>query len=759
MLVPLSLLGTLIFNLASPAVPIANTHPIEAYADVAAVSPGQTIHFYASLPNNSDGSQRTAYSVQYLRYGNSGATQPVLMLGPLAETNGASQAYTATSYVDGAGWSESFNLTVPTAWTSGIYAAELTDTAETSPELKNAYVTFMVHGAAGNLAHIALLTSTNTYQAYNFWPGSAGSDVSGSFYSDCNDQNARTQISFLRPDPAAMPINVSAECGPADPNVPYARVNWPYLENIRTEHLAAGDVRIARWLEKENYGYSVVTDWDLNQDWVVNQKLTLLDPATTPILIIGTHNEYWSQGMYNEVQAFMNRGGNVIDLGGNSLYWHVTMAIDPTTGNRTIQKTGNWSAAERQSLLGIGAYNGGLYPYCYSNLAQFSTNHWAYASVPLGLMGSGGEMITPAGDCAGNHAEAVGWETDYAAPRFSHGWAELGGLTSVPGVSDVFYFQKPSGGSVFVAGSITFGQSLIEDASNENILTPLLKNVISRMSVVTFSDFSAADPAHPESAGKPDLLVRLPGQDSLQVYRGLGNDTFEAGAVVSSSGWSGYDTILSAGDWNSDGAADVIARDTSGNLHLFLENKAGGFVAGTGGIINSGWGTNVFNALVAVGDWDGDGYPDLLARTLGGDLVLYRGNGHGGFISGGQVIKTGMNGLTFVGGADFDYNTTGNNIRTPGKTDLLARLDTTGELRLYHGNGFGFAGAYDTINQGWNGLNLMVAGDSNGDSNPDILACVVATGQMRVYHGTGGGAAYYSYLKNGFTSPSRRSRT
>jgi hypothetical protein len=323
--------------------------------------------------------------------------------------------------------------------------------------------------------------------------------------------------------------------------------------------------------------------------------------------------------------------------------------------------------------------------------------------VPTGvLMGDGGEMKTPADECvaAGNRAKAVGWELDHADVRFARGWTRLAGLPGTPEVVDVLYFQRPSGGSVFGAGSITFAQSLMHDAANGRVLTALVRNVLSRMSRRTFSDFSAADANHPGSTGQPDVLTRRQGESAPRIYHGQGDDAFEAGGgqPLTTAGWAGYDEILPAGDFDSDGDADLVA------------------------------------------------------RTAGGDLRLYRGTGAGALQPGSLLLRSGMNGLTLAAVGDFDYDAAGAGmVRTPGRPDLLARLDGTGELRLYHGNGTGFEGGFDVVNQGWGGMRLIPIGDFDGDSHPDVLGCVYGTNQLRAYHGTGGGLTLAGYLRAGYT--------
>jgi hypothetical protein len=97
-------------------------------------------------------------------------------------------------------------------------------------------------------------------------------------------------------------------------------------------------------------------------------------------------------------------------------------------------------------------------------------------------------------------------------------------------------------------------------------------------------------------------------------------------------------------DWSGDRRADVLAVDSAGRLLLYRGTGAGAFVAGGGSPIGTGWGG--FTALLAPGDWSGDGRPDLLARTADGLLLLYRGNGKGGFLSSsGEQIGSGWSSL------------------------------------------------------------------------------------------------------------------
>ncbi|MFJ9617998.1 FG-GAP repeat domain-containing protein [Streptomyces noursei] len=90
-------------------------------------------------------------------------------------------------------------------------------------------------------------------------------------------------------------------------------------------------------------------------------------------------------------------------------------------------------------------------------------------------------------------------------------------------------------------------------------------------------------------------------------------------------GWDQYTQIAGQGDLTGDGKADIVARDKSGVLWLYegTGNRRAPFESRQK--IGGGW--NAYDYLLSTGDVNGDGTADLLARTPGGDLMLYKGNG------------------------------------------------------------------------------------------------------------------------------------
>ncbi|MGY5055093.1 trypsin-like serine protease [Streptomyces sp. 900105755] len=126
-----------------------------------------------------------------------------------------------------------------------------------------------------------------------------------------------------------------------------------------------------------------------------------------------------------------------------------------------------------------------------------------------------------------------------------------------------------------------------------------------------------------------DYLPDILSEDSsgvLWLYPGKGNGTFSARVRIG-GGWSQYNQLRGVGDFNGDGKADLLARRSSGgDLYLYKgTGKSGTGLFSARVKVRSGW--TGFNTLAAVGDLTGDGKADLVARTTGGTLYLYPGTG------------------------------------------------------------------------------------------------------------------------------------
>jgi stage II sporulation protein D len=228
----------------------------------------------------------------------------------------------------------------------------------------------------------------------------------------------------------------------------------------------------------------------------------------------------------------------------------------------------------------------------------------------------------------------------------------------------------------------------------------------------------------------PDLLMRETGTGVMRVYDGDGAGGF-LGEQSRGSGWQAYTDIMLPGDVNGDGRPDVVAmRKSDGSLWMYPGDGKGWVVAPT----QIGSHFNIFSTLADVGDDTGDGKADLAGVDAAtGDLMVYSLNGASGFRSGSIRVGSGWGIFdAIVGVGDLDGD---------GIPDLVARVKTTGQLRLYRGTGSGGYHPGVTLAGSYAGYTLLASpGDWNGDGRPDLLAVNPATGRLTMFPGTGSGA-------------------
>jgi hypothetical protein len=244
---------------------------------------------------------------------------------------------------------------------------------------------------------------------------------------------------------------------------------------------------------------------------------------------------------------------------------------------------------------------------------------------------------------------------------------------------------------------------------------------------------------------KADVLAIDPNSGALLMYKGTGGGAFDGGGVQIGSGWASFTALLST-EFSGDGKQDLLARGSDGTLYLYRGNGRGGFLTGAGESLGGGW--QNFTAIVAPGDWSGDSHPDLIALSSDGTLYLYRGNGESGFIGGGIPIAAGwQNYNALLAPGDWSGD---------GKPDLLVRSATDGSLQMFRGNGHGsfVTGGGQRVGTGWGGFTALTArGDFSGDGYPDVLARA-ADGGLFMYRGNGetGFIAPYPQVGSGWQS-------
>ncbi|MGW3647610.1 FG-GAP repeat domain-containing protein [Streptomyces sp. NPDC000878] len=127
--------------------------------------------------------------------------------------------------------------------------------------------------------------------------------------------------------------------------------------------------------------------------------------------------------------------------------------------------------------------------------------------------------------------------------------------------------------------------------------------------------------------GRPDLIARKASTGAVYLYKGTSAGKL-SGAVALYANWKGYKKIVGAGDLNGDGIGDLLAQDKANNLYRFNGTGRGTFTARTK--LFGSWGAS-YNAVVGAGDITNDGRADLVARDTAGNLYRQSGDGKGSF--------------------------------------------------------------------------------------------------------------------------------
>jgi hypothetical protein len=225
--------------------------------------------------------------------------------------------------------------------------------------------------------------------------------------------------------------------------------------------------------------------------------------------------------------------------------------------------------------------------------------------------------------------------------------------------------------------------------------------------------------------GIPDLAVTFQVGNTVDVLLGNGDGTFQAPRTFTVGGHAG---AIAVRDLNGDGIPDlVVATDPSlatGTVSVLLGNGDGTFRAprtvAAGG----------FPSSVAVGDFNGDGIPDLAVANINGTsspetVSVLLGNGDGTFqapltVAAGRPpadvgsVPVFSTALIAVG----DFNRDG--------VDDLAVVTDAG-IRLVLGNRAGDFQTFPFVYNTGGGSHSVAVGDFNRDGFPDLAVANTST--------------------------------
>jgi hypothetical protein len=225
--------------------------------------------------------------------------------------------------------------------------------------------------------------------------------------------------------------------------------------------------------------------------------------------------------------------------------------------------------------------------------------------------------------------------------------------------------------------------------------------------------------------GHPDLAAA---GRTVNVFLGVGDGTFQP-ALAFNYGHVPY--VLALGDFNDDGVPDVVAVNTGGNhVSVLLGNGDGSFRTAADFAI----GSDLLD--VVTGDFANNGHDDIAVCDAGQDMVwVYAGNGDGTFQAvHGYRVKGGP---TAIVAGDFNGD---------GTFDLATADQDTSAVSVLLGKGDGtFRSAVQTRiedSSGFSGVTPedLVAGYFHGPNKPlDLATADLDSNDVTILTGNGNG--------------------
>ncbi len=206
-------------------------------------------------------------------------------------------------------------------------------------------------------------------------------------------------------------------------------------------------------------------------------------------------------------------------------------------------------------------------------------------------------------------------------------------------------------------------------------------------------------------------LVTLNKSGYLTLHYSPGMGTYDA--KQSGSGWPAGTVAVPFGDMGTDRCAEMLVRMPNGELRRYA-GRCGEPYKPSNSHTSLGTGWNAYDVLVAPGDLTGDGRTDLLARKAStGDMYVFAATSDGK-LAAGKRIRTNWKAFTQIVGAG--------DLNGDGIGDVVARYKD-GTLYRYDGLGNGLLKDRVTVFRKWgSSYNAIVGvGDITGDGRNDLV--------------------------------------
>jgi hypothetical protein len=289
-------------------------------------------------------------------------------------------------------------VTVPIGrWRSGVYFARLT-----ADDGRVGYAPFVLRPETLGEHRVAVVLPTYTWQAYNLWDEN-GDGFGETWYAAWSQRTVRLGRPFLN---RGVPPR-------------FRRYDLPFL----------------RWLELKDQEVDYLSEADLSR----TTGNALADAYT--LVVFPGHHEYVPERMYDAVERFRDRGGNLLFLSANNFFWKVAKQ-----GSR-LERTGLWRNLRRPEAGLLGAQYRG-------NDQGLRRAPFVVRNAPAGKWVFEGTELTPGSRFGGFGIEIDG--TAPTSPRGTQVLAEIPNLLGPGQTAQMTYYETPRGAEVFAAGVMDF---------------------------------------------------------------------------------------------------------------------------------------------------------------------------------------------------------------------------------------------------------------------------------------------------------------
>jgi N,N-dimethylformamidase beta subunit-like protein len=302
-------------------------------------------------------------------------------------------------------------------WPSGLYFLRAS-----APDGRTGYAPFILRPRRFGTARVAVVLSTNTWQAYNFHDDN-GDGWGDSWY--------------------------------VSNKIPSVELNRPYLDFGVPFRFRDWDLTFVAWLNRSGRQVDYLSDDDLERFKSGDELARDYD-----LVVFPGHAEYVTTHAYDVVERYRDVGGNLMFLSANNFFWRVRREGTHLVRDGLWRDLGRTEAA----LVGVQyvASDGGVRQAGYT---VTDADAWPFAGT---------------GWADGAVFGTYGIEIDARATESPPGTQVLAaahGAVTADHVAEMTYYETPAGAKVFAAGTLNFAAS-IDDPQ----VSRLIENVWGRLS-------------------------------------------------------------------------------------------------------------------------------------------------------------------------------------------------------------------------------------------------------------------------------------